>query len=478
MDAALKVAGTNSCLFIVPEAVKWLEEKSAEVKEFPVTVTMLNRRYLNATVSVSSRSCALVRLAKQNCDADGTVLVPTNATCSLCKLLADTGLLCPHMVAAILEAHKNSSFGPSWSLFDLQFVTRHWHTELWLQQVSVEMPLHPFDIHSIDFSENPVLSWQFPPKRSGRKSKAAKLREDGHNRVRLTARLYKCIGCGEVGHNIKSCFNIDLDDVCLELELRESGRSLKKRKVVGNTVSVGDDCNSSSRPVESITTSTTAGVDSFVISANLLLVFNQQLNLLESDFERGVALSMREHSDLELAVTNLADLAFATYGRVEKKDIARDGNCMFDAARDQYGTVDLTLSQLTIQDVRDACVEYVIMMYGETEPDVLISTGRHTSWENWKENMSQDKFFGDELTYEALGHIYGGFNVFCVVGTTKEAYIKESGHKQRPSIYLGLELDRHVWSLQHPDDIETHHMDCSSEDDVSFGSVAGSENNC
>jgi hypothetical protein len=226
----------GSCFALVPVAVAWLEMMVAEVKDYDVAVTLLTSSQLRATVKLSSRRSAMVKLVKPVFAADGTVATAAFADCSMCSKYTDTGLFCREMVAAINSA-RDMPNGPFWSIYELEFASLERHTATRLRQVSVEVPVFPFDVRATVTDKNPVLSWQRPPKRTGRKSKAAKRRQEEAAKVRRSsevrsARSYRCIGCGDIGHNVKSCFNIDLDAVYRSL----AGKKPNRLQIIENGV--------------------------------------------------------------------------------------------------------------------------------------------------------------------------------------------------------------------------------------------------
>lgn len=405
-----------------------MDELAATVSNYDVTVTLLTPLKLRATVKLSSKRSALVSLAKQVLGPDGTILTRSIATCSNCRKFEDTGLLCGDMVAAILSSNNMLPHGSTWSLYELQFATTERHTARWLEQVSVEVPLFPVEEQST-VPINPVLSWLNPPPRTGRKSKSAALRADGAVK-RASARAYHCVGCGKDGHNLKSCYEIDLDAV-------HAAWRGQKRVPVKQL----QDENSSESSVEEIESDVEEGDPD--LHELFQLSFQQQVSL-------AVERSIQDNANALATAANLSALAMSEFGRVENKTISRDGNCMFDAARDQYATLDLRLANLTIADVRTECVEWVMARYGGTDAAALIATGKYTSWADWERQMSLNCHYGDELVYEAITNLHGGFSVKTVVGLVDRAYMKSSGHPNRPTLYFGLELDHHMWSLQEP----------------------------
>lgn len=197
---------------------------ATDVAGYDVTVTLLTETKLVATVRLSSTRNAIVSLGKKVLADNGAVVSEASATCSICRKFVDTGLLCPEMVAAILSSN-DMLFGDTWSIYDMQFATVERHTSRWLKQLSVDVPLFPFTAfeqssgQDLDttYGETPVLSWKHPPPRTGRKSKRQTDREAAEKEGKVSsARAYHCCGCGKDGHNLSTCFEIDLDCVCAE----------------------------------------------------------------------------------------------------------------------------------------------------------------------------------------------------------------------------------------------------------------------
>jgi hypothetical protein len=107
----------------------------------------------------------------------------------------------------------------------------------------------------------------------------------------------------------------------------------------------------------------------------------------EERYQIGLARSLEISEDLGFAVSNLRELAFTEFGRVEDMTTLREGNCMLDAALHQMVLARPELDCVDIRGLRETCVEWVMASYGHTDEDGLIASGRHTSWKNWEENM-------------------------------------------------------------------------------------------
>lgn len=176
----------------------------------------------------------------------------------------------------------------------------------------------------------------------------------------------------------------------------------------------------------------------------------------EEHFRIAIEYSIADDARLAAAADSIHELARTAYGRVENPKIRRDGGCMMDAARDQIVTVDPSLGHLTDSRIRADCITWVHEKYGETGVDTLTADGRYTGWADWEQQMSRDTHFGDELMMEAIASLYGGFNIKIVIGSHEgPARIRSSGFDARPTLYFGLQLDLHVWSLQLPNAVVT-----------------------
>jgi len=200
------------------------------VNGYTVTVTLLTSKKLVATVALSSKRFAIVSLTKNVLATNGDVVNRAVATCSICRKYEDTGLLCPEMVAAVLNSQSMKPFGSHWSLYLLEFATKVRHTSTWVEQLHVHIPLFPYvPDSSVEHSDNTLRSWRYPPPKSGRKTKLQTNREALHESreaLMISSRNvsvrgntephrepHRCIGCGQAGHNITTCLKIDLDAV-------------------------------------------------------------------------------------------------------------------------------------------------------------------------------------------------------------------------------------------------------------------------
>ena len=155
-------------MFLVPAAVKHLEDLAKEINDYLVTVTLLTKKKLVATVQMTKSSYAIVTLIKKELGLEGVVVSQTVATCTICRKHEDTGLLCPEMVAAVLCSQKKPN-GSTWSLYDLEFATEVRYTSTWLAQLNVHIPLFPFvpnEQSSAEQNDDVLRCWQYPPPRS------------------------------------------------------------------------------------------------------------------------------------------------------------------------------------------------------------------------------------------------------------------------------------------------------------------------
>jgi hypothetical protein len=168
----------------------------------------------------------------------------------------------------------------------------------------------------------------------------------------------------------------------------------------------------------------------------------------EERFAMAIAESLKNDKDNQIALAHIEHHALEKFGRVIDRTTNATGNCMFDAPVTQMAAHGIGIPEgFNMEILREACAEWGYDSYRHSSPDVLLAGYGHDSWEDWKRNMLQDEHWGDEIMFEALAHVYGGFYVHCVVGTQTGAYLRLHGDSSRPRIFLGLQLDRHVSSL-------------------------------
>lgn len=209
-------------MLLTPAAVQLLDDIALEVNNYAVTVTLLTPKKLVATVVLSSKRFAIVSLSKKMLATNGEVSRAV-ATCTICRKYEDTGLLCPEMVAAVLNSQSMKPFGSHWSLYLLEFATEVRHTSTWVEQLHVHIPLFPYvPDSSVEHSDNILRSWRYPPPKSGRKTalqtdrkrlQASREALLSKGSVKGQTEPHRCIGCEQAGHNLTTCLKIDLDSV-------------------------------------------------------------------------------------------------------------------------------------------------------------------------------------------------------------------------------------------------------------------------
>jgi hypothetical protein len=137
------------------------------------------------------------------------------------------------------------------------------------------------------------------------------------------------------------------------------------------------------------------------------------------------------------------------FGRVEDKDIEMAGDCLFDGAARQLKVISLDHSTLTKASVRSTCVRWVMDTYGSSDANGLCATGEYTSWDDWRNQMSQPRHFADEMIMEALRALYSVRTLVMCGGIDPPlAYSTEVGAAHLPVLCFGLDLEIHFSSLR------------------------------
>lgn len=469
----------NSRLGLVPKAVEWLEEIDVELPDNRVvTITLLTPTELQATVWFSSSWQAIVKFKRQHVNTAGAN-VPATLTCSMCRGRMDTGLMCKCALAAIGEANLRSSnrAGALWSIYDLAFADPSRRTETWASQYSNPWSIVP-DVKkgATTGVSNPLKHWRFPPKRTGRRKKGET--EATHGRKKRSRREYLCIGCGGDGHSVATCRNIDLDRVLMELERRSGGKTTSRRRARREANSThatildadlwGDDSSDSVYAMSESSSSESFEEDDDIATAIRLSAIAFQSRQAFATMLSSSGIALTEEQMMELAIKESLDLprqndvardsiltaAEQMWKRTENMAVDRDGNCMFDAALHQMQLVAPDqVRGVTMQDVRQACADWCLSKYHDEDTSALQFYG-FDCLADWYVAMSKPGYYGDELAFEALGNIYGGFHLQTLVGVSiGAAYLRTSGHEGRPQLFLGLLLDRHVMSLERSVDL-------------------------
>jgi hypothetical protein len=288
--------------------------------------------------------------------------------CSYCLVWWDSGLLCNCAVAAFHRASLHATYGKSWSIYDERFVCIQRRFSTWFHQCQVPLLTIPFDCGVIDVSADSVLHWATRPPKPGRKKDAKHV-----DRVKPTSlRVYRCIGCGEDGHSLPRCEDPDLDRVCLALAHRAGLFNLYSGIIKAPIVShqakrhMIDEHLGLEGALHAVGDSVWGDFDDDLIDTNQasdfsdvsaefgqLIHFPSQREEVEGEFN---ILGGEINLDVELTNSRLLDegtkqsialdlltnaslhrlFALAqTFGLVENVLILRDGNCFFDAVRDQ-----------------------------------------------------------------------------------------------------------------------------------------------
>jgi len=212
----LRVPGTTSQYDLVPSAVKVIEQriKSVEGKSVIITVQTANRLHGSIKLNKKKRIEATVELS----------LTHGTCVCSHCRVHFDTGLLCPCACALIVGSNiMKRTHSAAFSCFDARLAHEQLRTETWVSQYRHEVKLVPFCIPpSLTKNSMTMLPWLMQPSKPGRRKKDFK---------NTTRSKNLCTGCGTVGHNVRRCVNVNLDDV---RETWETGKSEKWKKAHGN----------------------------------------------------------------------------------------------------------------------------------------------------------------------------------------------------------------------------------------------------
>lgn len=111
---------------------------------------------------------------------------------------------------------------------------------------------------------------------------------------------------------------------------------------------------------------------------------------------------------------------------------------------------------ILILQIRAAVVEYVYHTYSGTDASVLVSAGRETSWEDWRDKMSQRTYFADQLCLEAAVFMCGG-QIHIVSARTVDGHTRVETRlwgEHTPDLavlQIGCAVDRHFYSLRDAD---------------------------
>ena len=205
----LRVPGSTSQFDLVPSAVKEIEQriKSVEGKSVIITLQTANRLHGSIKLNQKKRIEATVELS----------LTQGTCICSHCRVHFDTGLLCACACGLIVGFNiMKRTHSAAFSCFDPRLAHEQLRTVTWVSQYRHEVKLVPFCIPpSLTKNSMTMLPWSMQPSKPGRRKK------DFKNTTRVKN---LCTGCGEVGHNVRRCVNVNLDDV---RETWETGKSEK-----------------------------------------------------------------------------------------------------------------------------------------------------------------------------------------------------------------------------------------------------------
>ena len=119
----------------------------------------------------------------------------------VCGWTMEQGYPCIHGIS-VLSALRTSNKLPTdkWGIFCATWYSPAYHTITWKKQYASEHKVPPLSME--DLEEGQLLPWEFRPAKKGRPT--VKRKEKANSKT-------KCSGCGNVGHNIKTCTGISFD---------------------------------------------------------------------------------------------------------------------------------------------------------------------------------------------------------------------------------------------------------------------------
>lgn len=179
---------------LTPTLVKKIEEKLRDCEHWKVDFSTNTATQLISTVKFGPNLTQRQRFSVK-IDGDGV------ADIQCCGLEKEFAHPCPHVLVGLDRASKIRN--SVWTPYDKRLFNNVWHTETWNKQYGAEAVSLSIDIAQLERDES-IRPWREPP-RVGRPPAKRPFKK-------IEGRKYKtCLGCGEEGHNVRSCVQIDLD---------------------------------------------------------------------------------------------------------------------------------------------------------------------------------------------------------------------------------------------------------------------------
>lgn len=154
----------------------------------------------------------------------------------------------------------------------------------------------------------------------------------------------------------------------------------------------------------------------------------------------------REHefSDIDAAVSVLTDYALNQLGLIEDEPVKGDGACMFRVASRQLERARPELGKVRHSIIREKCVAWGYRNYRAEDVDVLQDLG-YENWEHWRDEMSSQSHYGDEICMEAIAAVYEVR--ICIIFVHRCASHRFIGDEIHPVLYMGCLADHHFYSF-------------------------------
>jgi DNA polymerase III delta prime subunit len=168
-----------------------------------------------------------------------------------------------------------------------------------------------------------------------------------------------------------------------------------------------------------------------------------------------LALSRNENNDALAARKRLADRA-ALFDLVENPDIDDQGDCQFDACADQLKQHGIDVSK---ESVRENVVQWIrsnarLDLGNDVFLRDWIERVSNKSFETFVRDMGKSRCWGDEVTLLAIREVFSvsimligsseGSSNWCTMQYPRG---KGPADKDVSLLWIGIELDRHYWSL-------------------------------
>jgi len=150
--------------------------------------------------------------------------------------------------------------------------------------------------------------------------------------------------------------------------------------------------------------------------------------------------------DVAVAYEQLLEYCSSHLNLYENVSIDGDGACLFRTAAVQIALTCPERGQLSAEEIRRMCVEWVFKKYRRADRDGLRAIG-YEGWEDWRDQMLQLDHYGDELCIEAISTLFSVriLIIFCAQDAPSHRFVGEEEH---PVVYFGNVGDYHFYSFR------------------------------